>query len=1218
MLNRAFIVIGVLAILALAAAFAVPRLMPWNDYRGRIETAASDAVGAPVKIDGDIHFALLPNPRIELGEVKIGPPDAPTVRIADVTADLSLPDFLRNRYTVTRLELSSPEVSFKIDADGRLASGIGPIAGMAAANVSVADARIDNGTVTFADARSGKRVTARAIDGTLSLSALAGPLSFSGAGEIGGTRYSARIATSALDKDGTSQVTVSASPVAGGASLDLSGVVLTGAAPRLVGDLAYRRSPGPEAVAAGVGDLVLTGKLDASPAKLMLSDLTLEPDENQAGTRLSGSATVTLGRTAVFSAGLAARVVAQPPRDATRNDGPQPYEWMRQLAELPMPPIPPIAGTLKLDVAQLDLRALPLRNVHADLETDGVGWTINNATASIGKATTVTLTGTLNGGSAGPRFAGEAQVATRSLDELAGLWRKPEPGNPLFHVPATLSARVSLADNDLALTDGRFELDHQAQHFSAVIGLVGTRSLDLTTDFGKLTPADSSIIAALLPPLGGNSTLAVSFPQGTLTANADEATLFGLDGTGLMAKAEWGDTGLHVMKLAANSFGGAKLDGTLSLAGDLAAPRVSGQMTVGLTDPSAPALARLIALVEPPAPIAAAMARALPANLHLRLNDPSPDGVQTANINGTAGAADLNLTAVMDAGLAKALSGPLKIEVEADSNDPTALTAQLGLGDTSLMPQGIPVHISARLDGTVAAGFRSMLTVKGGSDRLSYDGTLKLADPAEPAGAGTLQFDLSDPTAMARLLVGDGIYLPPIEAKARLAFAGTKSIRLEDIEGRSAGTNVSGRIALAPQGDLASVTGDLALGGLDLPALTAVVAGPTALINASDRLWPVGPFAIGESSRQSIGDVHVTAADVATGGPARISNFGFDFVWDQKGQRLSHLSGAIGGGTLSGEIGLCCAGTNATKTLTARASLENVDFAAILPEDLARKLSGRASGTISLQGSGGTLAEAVSALGGSGTLTATGLKIADFDPRVFSAVAAVDDLVDAKPAELTSMVTEALDKGNFTAPKLTAGFAVADGVLRLSNLAADAPQGHLFGSLEVSLADLGLTGSFALSPAGVTDPKGLLAADTAKVTAVLSGTLLAPTRKLDLAALVDAIKMRAYELEVARLEKLKAQADARRKAADEDAARQRAAEQKDDSAAKPKAADAAAAPPPAPLAAPPRPEPPPLSPVAGPPSGAFNPPASAPDFTTIPQPAPLQQPLDLGIPQTGY
>ena len=50
MLNRLFIIVGLLAILALAAAFVVPNFIQWGDYRGRLQEMASETLGAPVEI----------------------------------------------------------------------------------------------------------------------------------------------------------------------------------------------------------------------------------------------------------------------------------------------------------------------------------------------------------------------------------------------------------------------------------------------------------------------------------------------------------------------------------------------------------------------------------------------------------------------------------------------------------------------------------------------------------------------------------------------------------------------------------------------------------------------------------------------------------------------------------------------------------------------------------------------------------------------------------------------------------------------------------------------------------------------------------------------------------------------------------------------------------------------------------------------------------------
>ena len=83
----------------------------------------------------------------------------------------------------------------------------------------------------------------------------------------------------------------------------------------------------------------------------------------------------------------------------------------------------------------------------------------------------------------------------------------------------------------------------------------------------------------------------------------------------------------------------------------------------------------------------------------------------------------------------------------------------------------------------------------------------------------------------------------------------------------------------------------------------------------------------------------------------------------------------------------------------------------------------------------------------------------------------------------------------------------------------------------------------------------------AQVSTKIGGTLAAPEGEFDVAALVDAIMVRAYEVEVARLEQLRAEDEARRQAAAEERARlaEEAARKAAEEAAAKKAAEEAAA-----------------------------------------------------------
>ena len=115
---------------------------------------------------------------------------------------------------------------------------------------------------------------------------------------------------------------------------------------------------------------MLEGKIEAVADRVLLSEYTLLPDENRAATRLLGAAELKLGREHGVQCGRLGRVIGLPPRDATKELTDPPYELVRLLGETPLPPIPGIPGTIGLDITELNLRGVSLRNLRLDASTD--------------------------------------------------------------------------------------------------------------------------------------------------------------------------------------------------------------------------------------------------------------------------------------------------------------------------------------------------------------------------------------------------------------------------------------------------------------------------------------------------------------------------------------------------------------------------------------------------------------------------------------------------------------------------------------------------------------------------------------------------------------------------------------------------------------------------------------------------------------------------------
>lgn len=1170
MLNRLYIVIGVLAILALGAAFVLPSFIPWGNYRDRLAEIAGEVLGAPVRIDGDIHFSLLPQPKLEFAGVSAGPADAPNLTVQSVEAEFSLLDFLRDRYTLTRLSLTDPHLEIHVGSDGSVDAGIALPQSVSTSNISVASAAITGGEIRVSDNRSGEAYLVTTVTGELKLEALRGPFSFAGSGTVDGEGYGLRLTTGALADDGTATLAASLRPIDDRYSLSVDGTMTPGLMPQFSGTMAYRQKPPApaegEAADAGRGDFVVTSRVEASPAKVLLGDYTVIPDENRAATRLVGAADLTLGTNMKFNAVISGGMMALPPRDATAEQAVEPYELVRLLRELPIPSAPALTGTVGIDIAELDLRAFSLRNVRLDAAARDGGWDVTSFTGNLPGDTKLLLSGRVTTDTGHTEFSGTVDLAATRLDALSTLWRKPADGNPLFNMPGAVEARAVLVGETLSLSDGRFTLDGETRSFSAQLGVGATRDIHLSADLGALDANRSAALFALLPDPRQDAAFAATFPSGEFDLTADAMTIDGLDGRDLSAKGSWDGGVLVLDEVGAGDLGGAQFEANLTAFGSFDRPELSGTGTVKLATASAPAASRFFDAVGAPAALRTGLAASFPADLTLKLGAPTGEGAQTLEVSGTLGASTLEANAGIDSGFLRALDGAFKLDFDLTSADPTQMTAQLGLGDVSLFPEEQPMHLVGLIEGDVGASLKATLRADGGGDSLGFSGDVVVTDPDRVTGKGTLKATLADPSALAAHLGADGLSLPPITGTAMLDFAGAQSVALTGIQGSSNGGSFSGQLTFSKPAETGQVSGRLAIAPTDAASLVRTLAGPAALLTTGG-IWPDGPFAIGTAPRTTSGRVDIAVPSIAVG-DRTITDATFDFDWDATSARVRDFSGKLGTGSVSLELGLCCAGPLSDKQVTGRIGLTQVALDDLAPPALAAMLDGTVNASGQFDATAGSIAGIFGALTGEGTYTVNGLSIAGLDPQAIAAITGLDTILEQQPDQLTTLIEDKLDDGVFAAPQVTGSFTVAGGVLRAPNLTLAGETGGMFGSAQLRLADLGLTGSYSITPSSVA-PAALVDATAAQVAANLGGMLMAPTVSYDVSSLVDAIMVKAYEAEVDRLEKLRAEDEARKKAEDENQAAIEAAERQaaedaavlraaDEAAAK-KAAEAAAA-----------------------------------------------------------
>ena len=1153
MLNRLYIVVGVLAILALAAAFVVPSFIQWGDYRDRLADIAGEVLGAPVRIEGDVNFTLLPQPRLEFAGVSAGPADAPNLTVDSVVAEFSLIDFLRDRYTITELVLTRPHIEVTVGSDSSVDAGIALARSVSASNISVANATIAGGEIRIRDNRSGEAYLATGITGDLRLDALRGPFSFAGSGTVDGEAYGFRLTTGSFADDGAATLSASLRPLDDRYSLSVEGTLKPGIVPSFLGTMTYRQKPPKPAEGepndAGRGDFLVTSRVQASPAKVLLGDYTVIPDENRPATRLVGAADLTLGTNMKFNAVISGGVIALPPRDATAEQGQEPYELVRLLRELPVPAAPALTGTVGIDIAELDLRAFSIRNVRLDATSRDGGWDLGGFTGDLTGDTKLRLAGRITTDTGHTEFAGTVSVTTPRLDVLSSLWRKPAEGNPLFNMPGSIEARADLVGETLSLSDGRLTLDGETLTFAAQVGLAtarGTeqganRDIHLTANLGTLDSDRSAALFALLPDPRQDSAFAHTFGSGEFNIVADAMTIDGLRGTGLVARGSWAGGVLVLEQLSAADFGGAQFEARVTAFGSFEKPELSGTGRVKVASADAPAVARFFDAVRTPLALRTGLLASFPADLTLRLGAPTGEGAQSLGVTGTLGPSTFTANAAIEAGFLRALDGRFKLEFDLGSPQPGQMTAQLGLGTVSLFPDDKPMHLTGIIEGDVGSSLKATLRADGGGDSLSFSGDVVVTDPDRITGRGSLRATLTDPSTLAAQLGADGLSLPPVTATATLAFAGLQSVSLEGIQGTSNGSSFSGQLAFSKAADSGQVSGKLSLAETDLAGLVQTLVGPAALLSTGG-LWPDGPFATGPGPRTTFGRIDINVPSIALGDRA-ITNASFGLDWDATSARLRDFSGEIGSGAVNLDLAVCCSGPLSDKRVNGRISLTQVALDDIAPPAVAGGLDGTINASGRFDATASSVAGILGSLTGEGTYTVDGLTISSLDPSAIAEIAGLDTILELQPEQLTTLIEDRLDDASLSAPQVTGSFTVAGGVLRAPNLTINGESGGLFGSAQLRLADLGLSGTYNVTSTTVA-PAALVDASSAQVSVNLGGTLLEPAVRHDVSGLVDAVMVKAYEAEVARLEKLRAEDEARKKAEEEAMAAEEAAARK--------------------------------------------------------------------------
>jgi AsmA protein len=208
-MRKLLLLLAGVIVVVIVAAIALPFLIPTETYKAELSARVEAATGRQLTIDGPLRFSVLPSLALEAQGVRFanveGAANPDMVRLRQLTVQLRLLPLLRGAVEVERFVLVEPEIHLEIDADGRpnwqlgglgtVAPSVGGVAspgdgapgpsgGGGAAlpltGVSLGDVHLQQGTVTFTDRRSGVVERLEAVDLSVALPDLEGPLTVDG------------------------------------------------------------------------------------------------------------------------------------------------------------------------------------------------------------------------------------------------------------------------------------------------------------------------------------------------------------------------------------------------------------------------------------------------------------------------------------------------------------------------------------------------------------------------------------------------------------------------------------------------------------------------------------------------------------------------------------------------------------------------------------------------------------------------------------------------------------------------------------------------------------------------------------------------------------------------------------------------------------------------------------------------------------------------------
>ncbi|WP_407178944.1 AsmA family protein [Bradyrhizobium sp. STM 3562] len=1098
-------------ILALIAALIGPYFIDWNQFRPQFEAEATQIIGAPVKVSGELQARLLPTPTLRLGSVAVGGPnDLGKVRADRLEVEFSLGDLMRGQWRANELSIGGMSLDLGLDRDGRIdwpaSNGRFNWASLSIDRLNV------TGRAALHDALSRSTLELSDIGFSGDVRSLSGAIRGDGKVTVAGTRYPFRVSSGQTNDGNGTRLHLNIDPGERPVSAELDGVLnFEARAPRFEGALTLAVPPAPKAKANEARTpWKVTTKLKADHNGAQLEQIEASYGSEERALKFSGAGDMRFGASPLLHMALSARQLDIDRLLATDNaadSGVQPvliWPALRALtADVPHPPLP---VRIEASGEQIMLGSRPLQNPSIELHGDATSWAIdrldlrapgNTHVGFNGSPSSRTLAGALDIDSADPDvlmawLQGRSDLSSRGQKSLR------LRGNVAVNPDGVVLDRLK-AETDSGTLEGRVA-------FSPAAGNGGPR-LDAALRADQL---DLDAAAALVRSLAG--------PQGQwpdeakLSLDVGRAISAGQEFRPLLASLTYTPKSILLDRLKIGQPGGVTLDGgghfdRDTLLGSLTVDSTAASMgqISGIVAPFAPSIAaRLNAMGTGTDPIRAKLtlnlsrSKAAPAEISA-LAQLNIDAPQLIKGDATA-SASLPAQAVRNLDFDALSRSDVNIATKLSAQRSDTLLTLLGIGHVIAAGEGptqfeasisgkwrMPLHVSTKLTGTAIDA-----DAQGSAEPWAQDAKTDVNLRVRKANLAPL-FGLKPSDASAQ----------NISLSSHVSLEGNK-LTFDDLDSTSATARLRGHLAVS-LGEQREVQGEVGLDALQLAPAFAVAIGAAGHDPAAPLVAGLSKGWRGRITFQALrGELWDGIELRPVSGVIRSDGQSITF---------DGLKGAIGGGEASATID-ARDGANGL-VLNASVELRNVDGAALHYRNLKMPAS-RTSLQMALTTQGRSVSALTGALSGNGTVTLQGASIMGLDPRAFElAIRAGDSGLSIDDAKLRQIVEPALASGALLVASAQIPFTVRDGRLRVgaTALEGDGVRAIISGGYDIPAdqADIRATLASTAIGSGSSHPE---------IQLFMAGPPGALTRSVDVTSLSSWLAVRAIDRETRRLDSI--------------------------------------------------------------------------------------------------